>query len=89
MELRRACLHWYVNTMLFTMYSYFRKSCRKAHALISLGILGAYAWVLIERQLFVNLLNTAISSEVVAARVYTPDRKGARVVKISGYLTNA
>ena len=37
----RACSYWYVNMVLFSMYSYFRKDCRKAYALISLGILGA------------------------------------------------
>ena len=46
--------HWYVNTVLSSMYSYFTAGCRKANALISLGILGAYAWVLIERQLFLD-----------------------------------
>ena len=39
----------------FIMYSYFRKGCHKACALISLGILGVYAWVLIERQVFLEL----------------------------------
>ena len=45
---------WYVNTVLFSMYSYFRKGCRKAYAPIPLGILGVYAWVLIEQQPFLN-----------------------------------
>ena len=50
----RSCLHWYVNTVLFSMYSYFRKGRRKAYAPIPLGILGVYACVLIERQPFLN-----------------------------------
>ena len=58
--------------VLFSMYSYFRKGCRKAYAPIPLGILAVDAWVLIERQPFLNYLYTAISSKVVAAQVYTP-----------------
>ena len=54
--------------VLFSVYSYCRKSCRKAYSLISLGILGAYAWLLVEQKLFLNLLFSAISSEVVAAQ---------------------
>ena len=81
----RSVLHWYMNTVLFSMYSYLRKSFRKAYALISLGILGAYAWVRIERQLFLNLLFHLRLSRLNCTH---PDRKGACVVKISGYLTN-
>ena len=72
MQLLRSCLHLYVNTVLFSVYSYFRKGCRKAYAPIPIGILGVYAWVLIERQPFLNQLYTAISSKVVVAQVYTP-----------------
>ena len=60
------------NTMLFSMFSYFRKGCCKAYAPIPLGIMGVYAWALIERQPFLNWLYTAISSKIVAAQVYTP-----------------
>ena len=65
----RACSYWYVNKVLFSVYSYFRKDCRKAYIT---RYFGRVRLGLIERQLFVNKLYTAISSKAVAAHVYTP-----------------
>ena len=88
-QLLRSCLHWYVNTVLSGMYSYFRKGCRKAYAPIPLGIQGVYAWVLIERQPFLNQLYIQLFHLRLSQLKCThPDRKGACEVKISGYSTN-